>query len=219
MKSDFRQKSIEMRKRGHSIKEISDILSVAKSSVSTWVKDVKLTPQQKLRLKNKIHSPEVVERRRQSRMKNESNKKAFAMDEAANEIRKLDHNMLKMIGLGLYWGEGAKKTKGMARLSNSDPMIIKMGMRFFREICNVKEDRFRAHIHLHSASAVKESEKYWSGITGLPLSQFFKTYTIKSKSSKNVRQTLPYGTLDVGVGDTKLLLKILGWIEGLKKQS
>jgi hypothetical protein len=40
----------------------------------------------------------------------------------------------------------------------------------------------------------------------------------KSKNNKNIRKTLKYGTVDVGVCDTKLLLKILGWIEGFKKQ-
>ncbi len=218
MKSKMKQKSIEMRKAGYSVKEISEALSVAKGSVSTWVKEVILTPKQKLHLKNKTHSPEVIEKRRQSRLHNEANKKVFAIEVASKEIRKIDQDMLKMIGIGLYWGEGSKRKKGMARISNSDPDLIKMGMRFFREVCEVKEDRFRAHIHIHSHNAVKKAERYWSNVTGVPTSQFFKTYAIKSKSSKNLRQTLPYGTIDVGVGDTKLLLKVLGWIEGVKKQ-
>lgn len=208
-----------MRKQGRSVKEIAESLSVARGSVSTWVRDVVLTPQQKLRLKKKIHSPEVIERRRQSRLKNESEKKNLLIAEAANQIDKIDRDALWMIGLGLYWGEGAKRTKGMARMSNSDPSIIKMGMRFFREICEVEDDRFRAQIHIHSPEAVRKAENYWSNIIGIPNTQFFKTYSIKSKSSKNLRQTLPYGTVDVGVGDTKLLLKILGWIEGIKRQS
>jgi len=92
-------------------------------------------------------------------------------------------------------------------------------MRFFKEICYIPAEKFRAHIHIHSVAAVGEAEKYWSNVTGLPLLQFYKTYAIKSKSSKNVRTTLPYGTLDVGINDIELLLKILGWIEGLKRQA
>lgn len=218
MKTKLREKSIEMRKQGYSVAEVSKLLAVAKGSVSSWVKDVILTPEQKLHLKRKTHSPEVIEKRRMSRLKNESGKKAKLIDLASKEIRKIDHNMLKMIGLGLYWGEGAKTMKGMARVSNSDPTIIKLAMRFFREVCEVPNDRFRGHIHIHSKEAVVDAERYWSQITGIPISQFYKTYTIKSKSSKNLRQTLQYGTLDIGVCDTKLLLKILGWIEGVKKQ-
>jgi hypothetical protein len=51
------------------------------------------------------------------------------------------------------------------------------------------------------------------------LGQFYKTYALKSKASKNTRFTLPYGTLEVGVNDTALHLRILGWLEGLKKQA
>lgn len=218
MGSKYREKSRELRKRGYSVKEISDTLSVAKSSVSTWVRDIALTSQQKLRLKQKGHSPKVVEKRRQSRLRNEALKRNFAINEASQDIGKLSKHDLKMLGLAIYWGEGSKASKGAVRISNSDPSIIMVGMRFFREICRVEESRFRAQIHIHSPRAVIASEKYWSEVTGVPYSQFYKTYTIKSKSSKNIRKTLEYGTLDIGVGDTKLLLRILGWIEGLKKQ-
>lgn len=218
MKTKLKEKSIGLRQQGYSVKEIAEILKVARGSVSTWVRDVELTAQQKLRLKTKIHSPEVIEKRRKSRLHNEQDKKVVLINAAAREIGKIDRNMLTMIGLGLYWGEGAKTMKGMARLSNSDPTIIKMGMRFFREICKVSEEKFRGHIHIHSEDAIEDAEKYWSQVTGVPRSQFYKTYSVKSKSSKDLRQTLQYGTLDIGVCDTKLLLKILGWIEGLKKQ-
>ncbi len=213
-----RDKSIKLRKKGLSVKHIADKLGVARGSVSTWVKDVILTPEQKLRLKNYTHSPKVVEKRRQSRLRNELLRKNEYIEKAALSIEKIDLATLKILGTGLYWGEGSKSTKGMARISNSDPAIISIMMRFFREVCGVKEDRFKGHIHIHSVDVVEQAEKYWSKVTGVPLSQFFKTYVIKSKASKNIRKTLQYGTLDIGVGDTKLLLKILGWIEGYKKQ-
>jgi transposase len=218
MKAKDKQESIEMRRNGSSIKDIADKLSVSKSTISTWVKDIILTPRQRLTLKERNHSPEVVERRRQSRLKNEFKKRASIIDESSIEIQTIDKQMLKIIGIAIYWSEGGKTMKGMARISNSDPMMIKMSMRFFREICGVKEDRFRAHIHIHSKEAVKKAEKYWSEITGIPNHQFYKTYTIQSKASKKSRKTIPYGTIDVGVCDTKLLLKILGWIEGFKRQ-
>ena len=218
MSSEFKQKSISLRIKGYSVREISNMLSVSKGSVSTWVRNVVLTSEQKLYLKEKIHSPEVVERRRQSRLQNETKKKELFMSEISKEISKIDKEMLKMIGIAIYWGEGAKTMKGMARIRNSDPVLIKGMMRFFREVCNISGDRFHAHIHIHSRNATREAEDYWSIITGIPLSQFYKTYSIKSKSSKNIRNSLKYGTVDVGVCDTKMLLRILGWLEGMKKQ-
>jgi len=75
MKTDFREKSIPLRRKGHSVKDIAVMLSVAQSSVSTWVRDVRLTPAQKLYLRKKCHFPEVIEKRRQSRLANEARKK------------------------------------------------------------------------------------------------------------------------------------------------
>lgn len=215
----LRKKAITLRKQGASVGNIANTLSVSKSSVSLWVKDVILTKKQKIVLKRNIHSPSVIEKRRQSRIANEIIKRSIVIDNASRDVPTIsNHDLIKMIGVALYWGEGGKTMKGMARISNSDPGLIKMSMRFFREVCKVKEHRFRAYVHTHSAGQVKEIEKYWSDITNIPRSQFYKTSIMKSRSSKNIRKTLPYGTIDVGVCDTKLLLKILGWIEGIKKQ-
>ena len=133
MKTNLREKSIELRKKGRSVKEIAEILSVAKGSVSTWVRVVLLTSEQKLVLKKKNHSPEVVEKRRQSRLRNESVKRNESIETAAKTIQKMTQTQLKILGIGLYWGEGGKTMTGLARISNSDPSVIMMSMRFFRD--------------------------------------------------------------------------------------
>ena len=219
MKSKKKQLAITLRQKGYSVRDIAQKLDAAQGSVSTWVSSVILSKEQKERLKKKCHSPEVVEKRRQSRLKNEKQKKSVAISEAANTIEKIDQRLLKFIGISLYWGEGAKAKIGTARITNSDPLLIKIMVRFFKEICHVPKEKLKAHIHVHSPSAVKAAEKYWSEVSGIPLNQFYKTYAIKSKSSKNVRFTLPYGTLEVGVNDVTLHLRILGWIQGIKLQS
>jgi len=210
-------KAIGLRQRGLSVRYISHKLGAARGSVSTWVKEVVLSKEQKLKLKQYSHSPEIIEKRRQSRLKNEDIKRKKIMNIAASSVPFLTKESLFILGIGLYWAEGGKSNRGMARISNSDPAMIKIVMRFFREICHVPEKRFRGHIHIHSQDAVKSAERFWSDVTGVPLDQFYKTYSIKSKASKNRRLTLPYGTLDIGVCDTRLHLMIIGWIEGLKK--
>jgi hypothetical protein len=219
MEVNKKQRAIDFRKKGLSVKDISKRLNAAQGSVSTWVRSVVLSPAQKLALKNYCHSPEVVERRRQSRLHNQSVKRKICMDLAADEIGRLNTEMLKVAGVALYWAEGAKTKIGVSRLTNSDPALIKLAMRFFREICKVPESRFRGHIHIHSADAVNRSERYWSEVSQIPLKQFYKTYSIPSKASKHKRLTLPFGTFEIGVCDVGLHLKILGWIEGLKRQT
>jgi hypothetical protein len=113
----------------------------------------------------------------------------------------------------LYWAEGRKRGKRIVSFSNSDPEIIKIMMKFFREICSVDEEKFRGHIHIHSHLNVKDSERYWSNISQIPLSQFYKTYSKPSKSSQGKMDGLPYGTFDIHVCDSVLFLTVKGWIE------
>ena len=117
----------------------------------------------------------------------------------------------------LYWGEGGKTGNWSVRVANSDPAIIRVMMRFFREVCMVSEDKFRAHIHTFENADVQKTEKYWSKISGIHKEQFYRTYIKPSRASLQKRKTLPFGTLDLYVHSTQLFLTIKGWIEKVKE--
>lgn len=117
----------------------------------------------------------------------------------------------------MYWGEGGKTNKGMARISNSDPDVIKFMMNFFREIFNVPHAKFRGHVHTFSHLNAEKAERYWSTVSGIPRKQFYKTYSKPSIASKGKRDKLPYGTFQIYVCDTIIFLTIKGWIERLSE--
>jgi len=217
MKKEEQLKAISLRKKGTSVKDIAKTLKVAKSSVSLWVRDVKLTSRQLKVLKDKMNSFEVIERRRTSRIYNENIKRKAIMFEAGKEISKISHRDLQIIGLCLYLGEGSKAQRGAAKLANSDPAVIKIMMRYFREVCLVPENKFRAHIHTYSHLNAEEAEVYWSNVSGIPRSQFYKTYSKPSIASKGKKDSTPYGTVDLTVCSTELYLQIMGQIEKIKQ--
>lgn len=217
MKLIEKQKAVLLRKDGRSIKEIARIVGVSKASVSVWVRNISLNRKQLGDLKRKGFSSELIEKRRQSRLENEQIKRDAVMNLAGKEIKMISQRDLRLIGLCLYWGEGGKTNQGSARISNSDPAVIKVMMRFFREICIVKEEKFRGHIHIHSHLEAERAERYWSGISGIPRTQFFKTYAKPSIASLNKKDSLPYGTFDIYVCNTKLFLQIIAQIEKIKK--
>ena len=215
MKYNEKQKAIALRKNGNSIKEISKKLNVSKSSVSVWVRDIFLSNHQKENLLIRGNSTVVVEKRRATRLSNELNKRNFIIDEAKKDVSIPSVYDLKIIGAMLYWAEGRKRGTRMVSFSNSDPEMIKVIMRFFREVCDVTEKKFRGHIHIHSHLSVEKALKFWSEVTGIPRQQFYKTYCVPSISSKGKADSLPNGTLDIHVCDVKLFLKIMGWIKGV----
>ena len=209
-----KEKAIKLRHKGLAINEIAKILKVAKSSVSMWVRDVKLKPGQIDILINNKYKKAVVEKRRMSRLFNEDAKRQIIINAAKKDIKKLSEKELWLIGVMLYWAEGGK-TQRLVRFSNGDPEMIKIMMAFFRRICKVPEEKFRGYIHIHPHLDNIKAEKYWSSITRIKLKKFFKTYRKNNISSQNKKDTLPFGVMDIYICDTELFLKISGWAKGI----
>jgi hypothetical protein len=216
MKIVERDRARVLREQGKSINQIVAETGLSKASVSLWVRDIVLTAKQKQRISERGRSVESIEKRRINRLFNEKQKRQAVMDQAGRDIISISREELKLIGVILYLGEGAKRG-GIVGMTNSDPSVIKIMMRFLREVCLVPESKFRAYIHTFAHANIEKTEKYWSDITNIPRKQFYKTYTKPSAASLQKRNTFPWGTMDIYVCDTKLWLTILGWIEKIKK--
>jgi transcriptional regulator with XRE-family HTH domain len=213
MKKEEKEIAIELRSKGLSMNEIVTKLGVSKSSISLWVRDVQLTAKQKEGLSLRGVRKEAIEKRRETRLRNENARRQIIIDAAKKELKNISSNDLRKIGTALYWAEGAKTKRSVVQFSNSDPEMIKLMMKFFRNICCVPKEKFRGHIHIHPHLDAKRAENHWAKISDIPSSQFYKTYQKPNKSSKNLKDSLPFGTFDIYVCDTALFLKIKGWTE------
>ena len=216
MKIDERKKAIELRINGFAMGDIARQLNVSKSSISYWVRDIVLTKKQRNSLNSNGHSIEAIEKRRISRLANTKRKHDEIFELAIAEAENFISNPLWCVGVSLYWGEGGK-TQGTARIANSDPAVIKTMMLFFRVVCKIPQDKFRAHIHTFAHCDTKKAELYWSKISSLPLTQFYKTYQKQSSASLNKRDTLPFGTVQIYVHEKDFFYRMMGWIDYLKK--
>ncbi|MDB5245417.1 MAG: hypothetical protein JWN90_522 [Parcubacteria group bacterium] len=119
--------------------------------------------------------------------------------------------ILKVAGIMLYWGEGAK-THGTVALSNSNPKIIRQFLRFLRIICGVVEDRLHVSIHHYEDHDPKVLTDFWSEQTNIPASQFYKPI-LHVRKKGTYRFPSVYGTVSVQYSDKKLWKLILNWIE------
>lgn len=218
MISSRKDAAIRLRQTGRSIKSIAQQLNAAQSSVSLWVRDVTLTEKQILALRANTHNPQTIEKRRQSRLKNELAKRNAVLDRAVDMVDEISERELWLIGTALYWAEGGK-TKGIVRFSNGDPRMIRLMIRFFAEVCHVDESKMRAHIHIHDSLDCAAAEAYWRKVTNMPKEKFYKTYNKPNVSSKGTRKSLPYGVCDIYVLDANLLLNIQGWTDGICKRT
>jgi hypothetical protein len=133
-------------------------------------------------------------------------------------VSSLSKSDLLLIGAGLYWGEGMKK-EGRARLANSDPLIIKFIIDWFKIIWGVSKERLTLSVLINKIHKERVSRvvQYWSALLDIPSIQFTKTTLIKTKNKK-IYSNLEdhYGTIIVSVrrgGD--LRHKINGLIKAL----
>jgi hypothetical protein len=215
MKKIEKDRARELRRQGYSMNEITRRLRVSKSSVSLWTRDIELTALQKRTLSEHGRSVESVERRRLARLTNERARRRVHFELAVSEVESVSKRDLFFVGAALYWGEGSKTKRGTVDFTNSDPRSIQVMMRYFREICGVPDEKFRGHVILHPHLNARKAERYWSRISDIPLAQFHKTSMQHNKASKNKKDSLPLGTFAIGVYDTLLYLRVMGWMEGI----
>jgi transposase-like protein len=215
----MKNKAIKLRKEGKSYSEIKQLLNVPKSTLSDWLKNIKISKQAKDRLKSKSSVAGI-----KALIKHNKTQTVLAKERAKNiqkgtmaEIMSIDKTALKLIGTALYLGEGGK-TGNRVDFTNSNPQIIEVIMKFFREVCNVKTGQFIAQLAIHDEKLISEAKEYWSKLTGIPKGQFIKVSLAVSKYSKKRRKNrLPYGTIQIRICDVKLFNKIQGWIYGILK--
>ena len=168
------------------MKEIARQLNVAKSSVSMWVRDVRLSATAKKRLLTKIKLGQFVAAQKK-REKTKATEDSYLMV-AKKEIGKLriDKGYMKLLCALIYWCEGVKNVKyGMAFI-NSDPNLVKTFLKLLRNSFEIDEKRFKPLIHLHSYHDKTQELDFWSKVTNINKEQFRKPY-VKPNIGKRIR--------------------------------
>ena len=221
-KTEQKNKAIELRKQGFSYSEILKEIPVAKSSLSLWLKNVKLANSQKQRLTDKKLASALrgSQKRKTDRIKITKEIK----DKAQKEIGSLTKRELWLIGVSLYWAEGAKEKNHSVgiKFSNSDPLMIKLFVKWLLDICEISRDDIYFEIYLHECEKARVAEvtKYWNNITGFSIEHFRKIRWKKNKI-KTKRQNIGakyFGLVNINVKrGTSLNRKIQGWVSGICK--
>jgi len=217
----LKEKAIDYRKRGYSYNMISEKLGLSKGTLSNWLKEVPYKPNKEALKRIQLapsKSAEIVHNRKVANI-------ARIKKLAVEDFGKLTKRDLWLLGIGLYLGEGSKLYETI-RLINSDPEIIKLAIKWFQEICGLRNENFTPSVHLYPDNDIKETINYWSKITGFPKKQFGKTQIdLRSNKSKKKKRKLPYGTLHLQIRSrgkkefgVNLHRRIMGWIEAVLSQ-
>jgi hypothetical protein len=220
-----KSEAIILRKSGQSYNQISKALKVPKSTLHYWLKTIKLSELARKKILERVYKKSIISliRRNKQQTVIAKNKAESIRNESKKQVPKLINNKLFLSGVSLYWAEGYKKGAEGSKwksvdFTNSNPDMIKLMMRFFREICKIEDKNIKIQLLTHKNINQEKAVKFWSKITNLPKSQFIKSCTSISKHSKGKRNinTLAHGTVHVRINNVREFFKIIGWIDGLK---
>lgn len=224
--------AIDMRKRGFSYSEIENRLHVPKSTLSFWLKKIKLTPEQIKKLNNK--RTETAKANALKRISKTSRMIEEIKNSSAQDIKKISKKELWLMGIILYWKNGNKNDiKKGVHFSSSDSHMIKLFLKWLRGVGGVENEEIKFNIFIKGNkksknNSIDEAVEYWAKITGFPKSHFSHIYfqkagqkTGKQKINKinkrSKRRKSQTGFLRVKVAQSSMLARqIVGWIEGLK---
>lgn len=221
-KDDVREKAVAMRKEGRSYREIGEVVSVAKSTLSLWLRDVPLTDEQRTALQ--VRRVRGAERRAAAIKAQHTAFRERITREAASQIADLAESELFVAGVVAYWAEGTKdkpwRNSQQVKFVTSDPRMIRFFLAWVR-LVGIGVESCMFQLSIHESGNEPRALEYWSDVVGAPLDQFQKT-NFKRHNPKTVRKNTGsdyYGCLCVTVRRSSVLYRrIAGWFDGIVAQ-
>lgn len=223
-KPEERENAINLRKKGYSYRDILQHVPVSKSTLSFWLRGGGLSrrQRQRLTLKKIAAARRGAQAQRNKRLKVTKEIK----DKAKNEIAgiDIDTRMFWLMGIMLYWAEGAKEKNHTpsvsVKFSNSDPLMIRFFQRWLVGVCKIPRNHLKYELYIHESnkSRLKLIRHYWADTLGIAEERLDRIYFKKNKvrtKRKNVGMEY-YGLIRIVVAKSVALnRKISGWIEGI----
>ncbi len=217
LRLEDKKKAISLRIEGKTYKEIMSIIpNLPKSTLSCWLRNVKLTKSQEKILAKNVKKIDYNARAKASwtrRQRNLARSKRIA-SLAKKESKKLLKNPLFLAGVVFYWAEGARKNASYFSFSNSDPDVIKIMMDWLVKFNKIPKDKIKIRLFIHKIYALENCEGYWSKITGIPASHFLKT--IYKPTPHKIKKNINYkGCVQIRVYNADFFKKMKGWKDGV----
>lgn len=216
-KENLKQKAILFRKEGLSYSEILKQIIVAKSTLSLWLRDVGLAKKQKQlisekRIAGRLRAVQSVKRNKIKRVED-------IKYSAQKEVSSLIQDPFWLVGIVLYWGEGAKEHNQACpiKFTNMSLDMHKLFLRWVRKYLSISDENLFFQLFIHERADIERAERYWMknlGFSKDKLKVYLKTHNPKTKR-KRIGDDY-FGVLSVVARKSiPLNRKIAGWVEGV----
>ena len=147
--------------------------------MSNWLAPFPLSEKRIRELRD--NSPIRIERYRNTMRKKKEIRLHRVYKKVSKDIGSLSKRDLFLAGLFLYWGEGTKSQEATISLTNTNPAMLKLYIKWLG-LFNVKRKNLKVKLHLYSDMNIEQSIAFWSKELKIPISQFHKAYIKKTNS-------------------------------------
>ncbi|MBI5873730.1 MAG: hypothetical protein HZB36_06275 [Candidatus Omnitrophica bacterium] len=218
MKLEEKNRSRTLRCQGYSIKQIAETLKVAKGSVSSWVRDIKIPETLIANIENRKRLGR--EHSRVARLSNIARRNCEVDAKCREEILPLSERDLWIAGIMLYAGEGYKSARVSGQrieLANSDPDILRVFVNFLEKVCLACKQKIKIRLMLYEDINTEEAKRYWSEQLDIPQDQFCRPFIKQSYKNipfRHLRRS-KYGTVHIILCDVVVYRKIIGWMKAV----
>jgi hypothetical protein len=180
-----------LRQSGLSYGEIMDLIPVKKSTLATWCREIRLSPDQIAEIRQRTGSAAGLPRDTQRKRRAEIEELRGV---AAELVAELSSEPLWVAGLVMYWAEGSK---GRNRLSvaNTDPRALRLFLAWVRRYI-LPSAEFTLHLHLHEGNDELAAREYWRSALGMPHARFIKSF-VKPEGTGHRKNHLKHGLCTV----------------------
>lgn len=130
-------------------------------------------------------------------------------------------DILEIVSLTLWWGEGTKSRRDVRwksavtypiEITNTNPLIHKIFLEYLSLHTNVEKSRIHVQLQIHENDNIDELEKYWRDELGIPKERFQKT--IIRKIGNKPGKTM--GTCKVRFADKSTYIMLQSKLEDLQ---
>jgi len=187
---ELKDKAIKLRKQGLSMNMIERQYGIARSTLSSWFKKVKLTPAQKKKLLQNSKIALITARKKAVLWHNAQKQRRLeeAKLQALQVMGNINTNNRYILELALailYLGEGSKRTIETS-IGSSEPLILKFFLSCLKKIYNFDTKKTRCELHLRADQNPEKIKRFWARELKLSLNNFkqvtFDKRTIGSKT-------------------------------------
>ncbi|MEI6420036.1 MAG: hypothetical protein WCO30_00240 [bacterium] len=127
----------------------------------------------------------------------------------------LEECVIYGLGLGIYWGEGLKRGKGGVRLTNTDPKMVKLFIKFLVKFFSIDINKLRFSIQIFEDIHPQTALNYWMNELGVKKEQFYKTILSRVRGRGTYKYKSEHGVIIVYFNNVKLKKIIIEMLEKL----